>query len=150
MFFGLLKYQSNFKTIQMFHLLSGCYLVRGICRSHCVAGEKGESFSSNKISAPTLSHWHALLFWSGKVSLILQVKFEVKIVTVVCLNKFFVYCSNLRVLTGSKNLSWKNFPTKFVIYGEITPISKIDVRGGFSFGVHCSRATDQFISGIIL
>ena len=71
MFFGLLKYQSNFKTIQMFHLLSGFYLVRGIYRSHCGAGEKGESFSSNKISAPTLSYWHALLFWGEKVSLIL-------------------------------------------------------------------------------
>ena len=48
----------------------------------------------------------------------------------VCVNKFVVYCSNLRVLTGSKNLSWKNFPNKFVINGEITPISKIDVREG--------------------
>ena len=71
MFFGLLQYQSNFKTIQMFHLPSGFYLVRGIYRSHCGAGEKGESFSSNKISAPTLSYWYTLLFWGEKVSLIL-------------------------------------------------------------------------------
>ena len=58
MLLHLLKCQFNkcINSVQMFHLPSGFYLVHGIYRSHCGAGEKGESFSSNKISAPTLSH----------------------------------------------------------------------------------------------
>ena len=55
-----------------------------------------------------------------------------------------------RLLMRVQHLSWKNHPTKQLIYGKIPPVSTIVKSRRVQFAGHCFRAENEIISTLLL
>ena len=55
-----------------------------------------------------------------------------------------------RLLMRVKHLSWKQHPTKIIIYGDLPPVSSIVRSKRVQFAGHCFRATSEIISPLVL
>ena len=55
-----------------------------------------------------------------------------------------------RLLMRVKHLSWKQHPTKIIIYGDLPPVSIIVRSKRVQFAGHCFRATSEIISPLVL
>ena len=55
-----------------------------------------------------------------------------------------------RLLMRVKHLSWKQHPTKNIIYGDLPPVSNIVRSKRVQFAGHCFRATSEIISPLVL
>ena len=55
-----------------------------------------------------------------------------------------------RLLMRVKHLSWKQHPTKNIIYGDLPPVSSIVRSKRVQFAGHCFRATSEIISPLVL
>ena len=54
------------------------------------------------------------------------------------------------LLMRVKHLSWKQHPTKNIIYGDLPPVSNIVRSKRVQFAGHCFRATSEIISPLVL
>ena len=55
-----------------------------------------------------------------------------------------------RLLRRAKNLSWRNHPTRELIYGDLCPVSSLVKARRVQFAGHCYRAENEVISSLIL